>query len=215
MGSLSSLGFRWSHVLLGLFSLFFDYRLPVSAGPSSSRRPLISDSPGAWTFPPGALGPGDFIQARGLKRPPCAHDHSDGGVIDSFSVSPATALVISPLRLEHTIFVVTLDSSLKSWAAPRSLQGEHVSSPGARGPAGPLAWPESPTHSRAFPPTLFLNPRACVVSLDRQLLADVECFPLLHVVGLGALVPQRSAPASPAAFTRHATLVRGCVRLIR
>lgn len=164
MGSLSSLGFRWSHVLLGLFSLFFDYRLFVSAGPSSSRRPLISDSPGAWTFPPGALGPGDFIQARGLKRPPCAHDHSDGGVIDSFSVSTATAedLVISLLRLEHTIFVVTLDSSLKSWAAPRSLQGEHVSSPGARGPAGPLAWPESParSHSRAFPPTLFLNPRA-------------------------------------------------------
>lgn len=160
MGSLSSLGFRWSHVLLGLFSLFFDYRLPVSAGPSSSRRPLISDSPGAWTFPLVALSPGDFIQARGLKRPPCAHDHSDGGVIDSFSVSTATALVISPLRLEHTIFVVTLDSSLKSWAAPRSLQGEHVSSPGARGPAGLLAWPESPAHSRAFPPTLFLNPRA-------------------------------------------------------
>lgn len=97
-------------MLLGLFSLFFDYRLAVSAGPSSSRRPLISDSPGAWTFPLVALSTGDFIQARGLKHPPCTDDHSDGGVIDSFSVSQAAALVISPLRLEHTIFVVTLDS---------------------------------------------------------------------------------------------------------
>lgn len=60
-------------------------------------------------------------------------------------------------------------------------------------PASP-AWPESPAHShlRVFPLDFVPEPSGLVVSLARlnkHLLAYVECFTLLLIVGLRVLVP--------------------------